>query len=666
MKPIKTVVLLLLIVGLLPVGTAYAKLDLGGTIYIKWLDGNRHLQNGLQSNAENNNGDQGQGTELEILLSGTVSEQVEFGARLKNRFNRNYWSNMGGFGGGYTYDAGSGTVTSSGEYNSLEAQYVKFRGAFVKLTPGYRWIDSATIGSNDWGQFDPYIIGKIRYIDRDNLSGLLFQGSALNKTLKWDIARISLPKLWGGPGWTTGTFHAQDSAYGGQVKYNPFAALNLTGIVEYSHDQELDATDDNTKNGQSMETRVRDVVYGLKAKYSPMDWIDLSLAYYHSDYSTFADLTTQWSPYLNKDAKDSAWKVNIDINKIFIDNLSCAIEVFSIGAEYQSIMAARREADVLMTEGHDGSWGARMPLLNNEIGYGGWDDTAQQVATFNVDNDFTDFDERMAETCIGWKGVTIVPKFQIDALRLQGEFTYLDYNTNWQAFDEDNPNSTDYPLLEGNAGVGINGGFRSPYAPFQDKTTMIAVLNWAYDVDLGTGINLFGKFKWIGEEDKRVDEEQYLSDGVSTPWYPSTLFRDLGDDDRDLTYYMGRIGAGYQLTKDLYGKFYYEYYQADLDDGTVAFTPPAGAGWWSGPYQSGDHIKNKYALQFDYFLSGMEFGLNAQWIEGKYEPDFKGDYTLVDNGSGVMGVQLADGTFVADETQDFAMYRLKAWMKVKF
>ena len=62
----------------------------------------------------------------------------------------------------------------------------------------------------------------------------------------------------------------------------------------------------------------------------------------------------------------------------------------------------------------------------------------------------------------------------------------------------------------------------------------------------------------------------------------------------------------------------------------------------------------------------MEFGLNAQWIEGKYEPDFKGDYTLVDNGSGIMGVQLADGTFVADETQDFAMYRLKAWMKVKF
>lgn len=678
MKLLKLTVFLLFVCGMIPLGTGSALgIEFSGDIYMKWLDGNRALQNGLQSNAEGNNGDQGQGTELNLLFHGTLSTQVEYGGRLNSRFNRNYWTNQGGYGGGYTIN--DGNISSSGEYNPLEAQYVKFRGAFVRLTPGYSWIDSATLGSNDWGQFDPMVIGKIRYIDRDNLSGLLFQGSAFSKTLKWDIARISLPKLFAGPGWSTGDFNAQDAAYCGQFKFSPMTALSFTGIVEYSRDQELDLTDTNPRNGQEMKTRVRDVVYGLKAKYSPGDWIDLGGAFYYSDYMIGDEyIRVQWSPYLNKDATDNAWKFNIDINKTFIENLSLAIEVFHIGAEYQSIMAARRESDVLLTEGHDGAFGARMPLLNNEIGFGGWDDTAQQVATMNVDNDFTDFDERMAESCLGWEGITIVPKWQIAALKLQGEFTYLDYDTNWQAFGQNNPNSTDYPLREANGSVGVNGGFRSPYAPFQDKETMIGVLNWNYDLDVGSGVNLFGKFKWIGEEDKRVTQAKYLTSG-SSPWYPvsnitvggvvigqTTAFASLKDDDRDLDYWMGRVGAGYQLTRDLYGKVYYEYYNADLDDGTPAFTPPLGAGYWSGPYQSGKHTKNKYVVQFDYFLSGMEFGLNTQWIIGSYDPKFKGTYLLHTNDDGVYGVRLGDGSFVSASTLDFSMYRLKAWMKVKF
>ena len=47
------------------------------------------------------------------------------------------------------------------------------------------------IGSNDFGQFDPFTIGKIRYIDRDNGSGLLFQGGTNDRRLTYDFARIS-------------------------------------------------------------------------------------------------------------------------------------------------------------------------------------------------------------------------------------------------------------------------------------------------------------------------------------------------------------------------------------------------------------------------------------------------------------------------------------------
>ena len=65
----------------------------------------------------------------------------------------------------------------------------------MTLTPGYKWIDSATIGANDFGQFDPFVLGRIRYIDRDNGAGLLFQGSALDRKITWDFARVSLPRI---------------------------------------------------------------------------------------------------------------------------------------------------------------------------------------------------------------------------------------------------------------------------------------------------------------------------------------------------------------------------------------------------------------------------------------------------------------------------------------
>ena len=72
------------------------------------------------------------------------------------------------------------------------------------------------------------------------------------------------------------------------------------------------------------------------------------------------------------------------------------------------------------------------------IGYGGWDGEAQQVATINVDNEFTDFDEPMAESVIGWKGITVVPTWSRSATSNSRASTrYIDYNTNWQAWGDD-------------------------------------------------------------------------------------------------------------------------------------------------------------------------------------------------------------------------------------
>mgnify|MGYP006370571233 CR=1 FL=1 len=78
----------------------------------------------------------------------------------------------------------------------------------------------------------------------------------------------------------------------------------------------------------------------------------------------------------------------------------------------------------------------------------------------------------MAETAIGWEGITITPTFQKGALDLAAEFSYITYDTNWQAWGDPSKSITNTPFPAMDMQVGM-GSYRSAYAPFQDKTTQI-------------------------------------------------------------------------------------------------------------------------------------------------------------------------------------------------
>ena len=69
--------------------------------------------------------------------------------------------------------------------------------------------------------------------------------------------------------------------------------------------------------------------------------------------------------------------------------------------------------------------------------------------------------------------------------------------------------STDsiYPNFESDAGV---GSFRNAYAPFQDKKTDIAILRGKYLLNVGKGVDVFGKIKFIDETDKRMNDARFL------------------------------------------------------------------------------------------------------------------------------------------------------------
>jgi hypothetical protein len=707
------------------------RLTIGGTTYTKWLLGNMREQGSLFNFTTipgEGYGDNGIGTELELLLNAKLSSRVEINGRIHSRFSQNFWTNFGGFGGTIQRDANGNPIPcvagNCGEFDPRSNQYIKLRGMALTLRPGYL-VDSAVIGSNDFGQFDPFVIGRIRYIDRDNAYGILLQGSALDRRLTWDATRIALPRLWAGPAFSTGTFHATDAVYGFQTKFTASEMFDVGGIFQYTNDQEVRADDFNVDDGRSMQPRYRNGVGGLKAGVHLGPWLDLKAAAYTSYSNADVVLTGRsfnginaYSPMPGGRRTDQTYMLNGAIADPLEVGLSLNFQLFSIGKDYVSVMASRREADVLLTEGHDGTFALPGPsnaaygVFNGNptrIGYGGWTGESQQVPTLNVDNEFTDFDEPFAETVIGWRGATVNPVYSTGSLELSGEYSFITYDQNWQAWGDPSRslNDTQYPGTDLDTGVGHN--FRSAFQPFQDKRTHIVALRGKYTVDVANGIELFGRLKYIHESDKRMNDPRFLpyqagacpgggvacdntltneySEGNSTSglfgnpgvitneqgetgyqWKP---FDNIADDDRVLNYAAFSFGAGYQFTDDLYVSATYSKFVADLLDGNTAFQA-----YNLHEMASGRHDKNALSLRARYIVSGVEFGMEGQYMFGTFTPDFGDGFVAVtadEETSRNHGVAVGSRGFRnrftgwnSLEERNFEHMRLKAFMKAQF
>jgi hypothetical protein len=696
-----------------------------GSIYTKMLDGNRYLEGGLYSNADttpgNAGGDQGQGTELELLLNVQVSKQVEIGARIHSRFNKNYWTNGGGFKvPGHCADPNL-SISVSCESDPLSNQYFKLRGAWARLTPGYEWLDSATIGTNDWGMFDAFTQGKVRYIDRDNQAGILLQGSGLGKKLHWDLARVSLIQYQGAE-FTTGELYTNDAAYVFQAKYAPTTDFNATFIYDHMRDKERNptATVFNYLEGQSIHTRWKDVVFAGKAQYSGLGFADLNGAFYKSKWQVDpslcdprADVNTgacRYNPAPLRDTDGKSYYLNVNLNRTGIDGLTVAAQYFFIGADYTSMTAARREQDVLLTSGLESTWQWTTPDLNclytqpvgqltgssiarcgrpdpttsgnAGVGYGGWDGEMQQVASFMADNDFTDFNEPVAYSVLGWKGFTVVPKYKWHDWQLEAEFSDIGFDNNWQACGQTTNGLPDkgkciYPRMEGVHEWGLGGDYRSPFAPYQDRKLQILAFKANYTLDVGKGIDLTFRYKHIKDQDNRATSVASLNDayksyiGQNPDWAPNPgLGGCVACDDRRAVFNTYGASGGYQVTPDLYLKLIYEKHKVTLRDGTIDVGPVdfGGANAWFN-YLTGEHDKNRFALEGHYFLSGVEFGGMIDYFKGTYDPAFftnqGANIVRLIPGPGVKAIPTVLGNVSTDETK-YKQYRMKVFMKVSF
>ncbi|MBN2054076.1 hypothetical protein JW905_04100 [bacterium] len=582
---------------LLPGASAEVGIDWGGKFFTNWLYGNDDTEFSSYVSSDGNQGHNGINSELELTITAHVSDYVEAGARIKNRYRKNYWA---------TYWDNNGEGTLSGETNEAN-QYMKLRGVWARFQPP-EWatplIRSIHLGSSDLGMFNPWTVGRIRYIDRDNSMGTFVNG-AMGGSVAYELARISLPSRWAGPGWSTrgkgyhnnDGFFTRDAAYAAAFRFDVSDRFNFALIGDYTFDKEGDVDDENPRDGQDLVNRFSNTVVSLDMSFMPMDILDVNLlgVYAATNYDAEFDYIERRDGFNimpQKDTEDAAYKALITLNDPFGVGLNVQLEYFNIGEDFVSLMAARRESDVLITEGFEADDTPRKAQPADEsmmpfvVDWGGWSGNMGQTPTLNVDNFETQFDEMVYQSIIGWNGGTLLLDYASAALELTGEYTYVDYNTNGQGRD-----MTVYPE---------NNGFGAPdnaYNEYQERSTQIALIKGKYAFEACRPFEISGKVKWINDVDDRN--------------------LDITEDDYENDKMIYDLGLGVDVTDEIFLKVGYTFYDKEITLG-------------GEPYASEKH---RAYLQARYDFGGMKIGYLLESFTGEEQPpgveDTYDDYRLI-------------------------------------
>lgn len=527
-----------LVVGLVFVGVfchdrpARAELDnfeIDASIFTKWLYRNND-QAGIVTYGnpfwpENFSGDNGVGSEFEWTITGRPSRWVTAHVRLKSRFGstwHDFFEN-----GNINYPEEN---TSAESLGMDHAEYIKLRGYAVDINPPYEWLDTIRIGSSDLGYFNDWTLGRVRYTDRDNAKGVFFLGNLLEGDVGYTIGVVAMPKLWAGPGWSTGV--------GDVLLTNPFYtldyafALHLDAYIEpldldlyidsiFANDFEIDLADPDAEGSlyPTCQDELGDPIPGcqqdgsvdlrnrylasvttVQVRFEPVrDFLvdilgGISISQLNPDLATNGVEDNEGVfPMPYDDVVGYSTRARLEMFEPFdLRDFNIRLEYFNIGEDWVSHFATRREADVLLTDGF-------IP--------GG------QLPTLNIANEFMDFDEPFFESCIGWHGATALFDWVIADVTFELESSFLTYNTNAQDRDVDtvypdflhNQGYTDIELYDFANLLDRGRDPRAVYTRNQDRFSIISMLraNWATGF---FGLDVEAYLKFIQDDDARSAE----------------------------------------------------------------------------------------------------------------------------------------------------------------
>jgi hypothetical protein len=532
---------------------------------------------------DNFSGNNGAASELQLIFNGRVGNDVEAGARVASRWGMQ-WADF--------YENGDrvidpvsgrfGRIDASGQSLGMDhAQYMQLRGIFIRAAPPIPTVRYVHFGSSDLGQFSPFTVGKQRYIDRDNARGIFIDGG-YRRYFGYHFARVALPKLYGSAGWNTGVqdplvenpFWARDAVYVAKLTSEPWRFLRLETIHSFIMDEEADKDDpdalgsDNVVDDKDgvVQTGLRYTNYnGTVSANVLYDWVKVDLLAGVSrsqPNKRFAFNTVEgsqgFSPIPYKEAYGWALIGRGEVLDPLGWSTYLRAEYFNIGPDWVATMGARREADVLLTEG---------------FMEGG------QLPTLNIANEFQDFVDPWFESIVGWHGATLQAEWAPGTAQVLGEVTALTYNTNtcWQPWSvterfipintpwqkrmcEDGRNTREvYPTFLYNQGMtdtdfytfaNTNDRGRDPravYATAQNRFSIITVLKGAYTIPVMRGVTLRGRGKFILDRDTRnINGRTGTKDAAGREVY----FDPRDDDYTGLLFFL-RAGVEAPITDNL-------------------------------------------------------------------------------------------------------------------
>lgn len=457
---------------------------------------------------DNFSGDNGICSELGLTVVGRVSDRVEAGARIQSRFGMQ-WADY--YENGDRKDEPDQTGESLGQNH---AAYLQLRGVFLRVAPPIPSVRYVHFGASDLGMFNPWTVGKLRYTERDNGRGIFVDGT-FGDWLSYTAARVALPKLFAGPGYNTGLgdplvenpFWERDAAWAAKLK-SEWEWFALESVASWVVDEEADLDDPDAvgstnqidlEDGVVTTTpRYQNVVATLSASSSFIDWLGLRALGAYSYSRTADDLVFNsvsgaqgFTPVPMGEHHGYAVVAGVDVLDPFDFDVDLQVEYFNLGRDFVSVFGARREADVLLTDGFlDG-----------------------QVPTLNVANEFQDFTEPFYEPAIGWHGATGLLSFSPGAFEASVEYTFLEYNTDTGTGSLDTDRTyPDFLFTDGMTDTELftfantNDRGRDPrsvYHEHQNRRTMIGVVKAAYTLDVWKGITFRAKHKTIWDVDLR-------------------------------------------------------------------------------------------------------------------------------------------------------------------
>ncbi len=492
---------------------APSRLEIRADAYMKWLYRNNASQGCVtygnpHPSGDNYSGDNGACPELGLTIIGRPHPKVEGGFRIQSRYGQDFadW-----------FENGDKRATPDASGESLGQNHsapLQLRGIYVRVNEPLPFIDWFLAGSSDLAYWDEWTVGKSRFIDRNNGKGVFLKGH-VGSFLDVLIARIAMSKLFGTANYNaledalvTNPFWARDAVYAVQLatpaRLWDGVQLTLNGAL--SLDEEADARDPdaagstNTVDPRDQVTAVASRFTGINASLAldltRFEWMRARalVAFSHNDpnpeYVTNLNRGgLGFSNIVFDRTTDVAATLRFELPDLFGEGRALRAEYFNVGAEFNAVAGARREADVLLTDGFFG---------------GG------QLPTLNLANELMDFNDAFYESIVGWHGATVLLEQKGDVLDASFEGTFITYNTNAQDRDMDR-----FPGFGGFTGytdtdlfsyANTNDRGRDPrmvYARDQDRRSLLFTLQGAVKPDWWRGARIEAKAKLILDEDGR-------------------------------------------------------------------------------------------------------------------------------------------------------------------